>query len=589
MSKASQYAVRLRVSVKDAVRNLLGDAVSGMIDYYRFPARKESWGGPFNGQARRRELFTALLENAKPVAIVETGSYLGATTEFMARTGIPVYSIEGNSRSYGFARARLWRKRHVTVRHGDSRAELKRLFEGPLSMLGWAPLFFYLDAHWNEELPLAEELNIIFSFCKAAVVMIDDFQVPGDDGYAYDDYGPGKALTAEYTAPLEKAHGLTILYPSTPSCEETGARRGCAVLYKTAAHHPRLQDLPLLRRSSLPVRLPISSGTAMRCPTIAELPPPPPGKTGWPWTVESPQLPDVMPDGKPWPRISIVTPSYNQGRFIEETIRSVLLQGYPDVQYIIVDGGSTDGTAEIICKYERFLSHWTSGPDRGQAHAINKGLADCTGTIFNWINSDDIVAPGAFALVAPMMTGCDAVAGTVLTFGAGYDGIVQNRMLRAVRLIAGQQGFHQPGLWLRRESIIKCGGIDETYYCSFDWDLIIRYFALFPVISYTDRVLVHFRYHENSKSMSWAKYEYERTQVLEKLLTNPAFTALHAHCSRRLRRDAWWRELNEIRNCASRSPLKRALDITLGALRDPRVRFDRYTAGAVRALLRTVM
>src|SRR5262245_38077091 len=111
----------------------------------------------------------------------------------------------------------------------------------------------------------------------------------------------------------------------------------------------------------------------MRCPTLAELPPPPAGRIGWPWTMESPQLPDTMSDGRPWPRISIVTPSYNQGEFIEETIRSVLLQGYPNLEYIVMDGGSKDETLSILQKYEHAINYWTSAPDKGQAEAINKG------------------------------------------------------------------------------------------------------------------------------------------------------------------------------------------------------------------------
>lgn len=136
----------------------------------------------------------------------------------------------------------------------------------------------------------------------------------------------------------------------------------------------------------------------------AGLPPPPPGKSGWPWTVETPPLPETQSDGSPWPRISIVTPSYNQGQFIEETIRSILLQGYPNLEYIIMDGGSTDGTIEIIRKYGRHLAYWVSEKDRGQSHAINKGMARATGQIRAYLNSDDTYLPGALARVADHAT-----------------------------------------------------------------------------------------------------------------------------------------------------------------------------------------
>jgi glycosyltransferase involved in cell wall biosynthesis len=138
----------------------------------------------------------------------------------------------------------------------------------------------------------------------------------------------------------------------------------------------------------------------MRYPSLCDLPPAPPGKTGWPWTEETPRMADVAPDGNSWPRLSVITPSCNQGTFLEETIRSVLLQGYPDLEYIVIDGGSTDKSVAIIPRYEPWLAHWVSERDRGQSHAINKGLERATGMFAAYQNSDDIYRPGALRTVA---------------------------------------------------------------------------------------------------------------------------------------------------------------------------------------------
>ena len=111
-------------------------------------------------------------------------------------------------------------------------------------------LLVYLDAHWKDDLPLAEELEIVFDNCPNAIVMVDDFQVPFDVGYGYDDYGVGQSLTTDYIEPIVAARGLRILYPSTPAAHETGARRGCVVLAKNTALAQALTSLPLLREAA---------------------------------------------------------------------------------------------------------------------------------------------------------------------------------------------------------------------------------------------------------------------------------------------------------------------------------------------------
>jgi len=134
--------------------------------------------------------------------------------------------------------------------------------------------------------------------------------------------------------------------------------------------------------------------------TLADLPSPPPGRSGWPWTEASEPLPSTAPGGVRWPGIAIVTPSMNQGAYLEAAIRSVLLQGYPNLEYVIMDGGSTDGSRELIERYAPFLTSWTSEPDGGQYEAITRGHTRTSGHLMAWINSDDLYLPGAFRAVA---------------------------------------------------------------------------------------------------------------------------------------------------------------------------------------------
>jgi|ERR1035441_5247930 glycosyltransferase involved in cell wall biosynthesis len=135
-------------------------------------------------------------------------------------------------------------------------------------------------------------------------------------------------------------------------------------------------------------------------PPSKEMPNPVVARLGWPWTEEASLQSKTMPDGNPWPKITIVTPSFNQGKFLEETIRSVLNQGYPNLEYIVIDGGSTDESIQIIERYKPWITRVIIEPDHGQVDAIKKGLRFATGEWFNWLNSDDILLPNALITLA---------------------------------------------------------------------------------------------------------------------------------------------------------------------------------------------
>jgi glycosyltransferase involved in cell wall biosynthesis len=303
--------------------------------------------------------------------------------------------------------------------------------------------------------------------------------------------------------------------------------------------------------------------------------------------VDSPPCPLLRPDGSPLPRISIVTPSYNQGAFIEETIRSVLLQGYPNLEYIVIDGGSTDQTVDVIRRYQKWLTCWISEKDCGQAHAVNKGLARVTGDLFNWINSDDSLLPGALAAVGGASPRDEAIAGAVLNIGSGGSRIIENKVLSPAKLIGGdiEASYHQPGLWLRPGRIASVGGIDESLHYAFDFDLTLRYLAKYPELIYLPQILASFRLHETSKTtLQQHDFHRERIFVYNKILNHPDCASLKQICSLRLRSHAWWERLDTIVR-SNDSAASRALTILLAICADPSVRMSRLSLGAVRRVL----
>lgn len=269
------------------------------------------------------------------------------------------------------------------------------------------------------------------------------------------------------------------------------------------------------------------------CVRLGELPDPPKGKSGWPWTEESSRLPNMRPEGNPWPRVSVITPSFNQGQFIEETIRSILLQGYPNLEYFILDGGSTDGSVEIIKKYSPWLSYWASQTDKGQSAAINRGLRLASGGFATWINSDDLLAKNAlvehasrigFALDTVYVGNCIYIdeTGKVLSLHRGRVHSFED--LLGIKTVWNSSGhIVQPEVLFPRELALSLGGVNADNHFTMDYELWGRLFLVGAKFQYTDITFGVFREHSQQKT-------YDSLRITESLIKTAAELIKIANC-----------------------------------------------------------
>jgi glycosyltransferase involved in cell wall biosynthesis len=224
-----------------------------------------------------------------------------------------------------------------------------------------------------------------------------------------------------------------------------------------------------------------------------------------------------------FPRISIITPTYNQGEYIERTIQSVLSQNYPNLEYIIIDGGSKDSTVDIIKKYAAHLTYWVSEPDKGQSDAINKGIKHATGDIINWLNSDDWLEAGTLAEVATLFqnSNADVVCGfanlvyparTILKRTSGAENGIA-RMIAAGHIM-------QPTTFFRKKIFDELTPVETSLHYMMDHYMWLKYVCRYGItkVKYTDKVFANVLMHEDAKSVGSIEYfRHDRERIYQSL------------------------------------------------------------------------
>ncbi len=243
------------------------------------------------------------------------------------------------------------------------------------------------------------------------------------------------------------------------------------------------------------------------------------------------------------PKITIITPSYNQEQYLEQTILSIISQGYENLEYIIIDGGSTDNSVDIIKKYQDKLYYWVSEKDNGQSDAIQKGLSKATGDIFNWINSDDYLEPNALYSIAEAF-----LKNPTKKIICGYthcfydeDGSESHTYRMGIRKTVAETimnvEMNQPGSFYNLNTVRDLGGLNESLRYVFDGELWFRFLCKYGLdaVGFTDVLIAHFRLHKTSKSVGDGFFEFYKEFlnihlfIAEQMQLPPLFVAYLKH------------------------------------------------------------
>lgn len=219
-----------------------------------------------------------------------------------------------------------------------------------------------------------------------------------------------------------------------------------------------------------------------------------------------------------FPKISIVTPSYNQGKYIEQTIDSILSQNYPNLDYIIIDGGSSDNSPEIIRKYEKYLSYWVSEKDKGQSDAINKGISKASGKIFNWINSDDWLRENVLFDIAEAFQDPNTLlfAGVVSQAREGvFTDLAGTRVFENPAKTVGFAAVNQPAMFYDFEVFKSLGGVTPELHFCMDQEMFIKFLFRYGQerIFSSKRVMVNFRIHAEAKSWDMTPFVRDTSSI----------------------------------------------------------------------------